>query len=129
MTRRDESGSAGLLVVWTAVIVVLTTAVAALWSGVVVARHRAARVADAAALAAARGAAVPWAAADPTPSEGCTAAARVAAAQGGRLEDCRLLPDGSALVLVSVAGPAAGGPLGLAGGGRAAARARAGVPP
>jgi secretion/DNA translocation related TadE-like protein len=121
-TGPREDGSAGLLAVWAAALVVLAAVLVAGWAGVVVARHRAGSVADLAALAAAR--AVLLGAADP-----CLAAGRVTIAGGGRLESCRLLADGSTGVVVAVDGPAVGGPLGWLRTGPARARARAGVPP
>jgi secretion/DNA translocation related TadE-like protein len=86
------------------------------------ARHRAASVADLAALAAARSAEL--GAAQP-----CSAAVEVAAAGGARLESCRQLADGSTGVVVAVEGPVVGGPWGWLHTGPARARARAGVPP
>lgn len=121
-SRPVDRGSAGLLVAWAAALVVLAAVVATTWAGAVVARHRAGRIADLAALAAARSAQL-------GPADGCAAAARVTAAGGGRLESCRLLGDGSTGVLVAVDGPLAGGPLGWLHAGPARARARAGIPP
>lgn len=118
-----QRGSAGLLVVWAGLLVLATTAVASLYGGVVVARHRAGRVADVAALAAARAAVLGVA-------QPCAAAATLALAQGARVESCRLLGDGSALVVVAVPGPSRGAMLtGLGAVSPARARARAGVPP
>lgn len=117
-----DRGSAGLLAVWAAVLVVLAAVLVVGWAGVLVARHRAGSLADLAALAAARTAALGT-------TEPCSAATRVAAAGGGRLESCRQLADGSTGVVVSVDGPLVGGPLGWLQTGPARARARAGVPP
>jgi secretion/DNA translocation related TadE-like protein len=123
-TGPREDGSAGLLAVWAAALVVLAAVLVAGWAGVVVARHRAGSVADLAALAAAR-AVLLGGAADP-----CLAAGRVTIAGGGRLESCRLLADGSTGVVVAVDGPAVGGPLGWLRTGPApgAAPARGGPP-
>ena len=120
--RRGDHGSAGLLAVWVASLVVLATVLAVGWGGVVLARHRAGHVADLAALAAARSAQL--GAADP-----CSAAVEVAAAGGARLESCRELADGSTRVVVAVDGPVAGELLRWLDTGPARARARAGVPP
>ncbi len=117
-----ERGSAGLLLVWVSALVVVATAAAAVWGGAVVARHRAARAADLAALAAARSAATGWA-------EPCAVAARVAAAQGARVQSCGRLLDGSTAVVVAVDGPDPGWLFGLADLGPARARARAGTAP
>jgi secretion/DNA translocation related TadE-like protein len=111
-----------LLAVWVAALVVLSAVLAVGWAGVVTARHRAGSVADLAALAAAR-------AAELGAAEPCGVAAEVAAAGGARLESCRALADGSTGVVVAVAGPVVGGPLGWLHTGPARARARAGVPP
>jgi len=111
-----------LLAVWVAALVVLAAVLAVGWGGVVVARHRAAGLADLAAVAAARS--VELGSAEP-----CSAAVEVAAAAGGRLEACEELADGSTGVVVAVEGPMAGGPLGWLDTGPARARARAGVPP
>jgi secretion/DNA translocation related TadE-like protein len=117
-----DRGSAGLLAVWAAVLVVLAAVLAVGWGGVVLARHRAGSIADLAALAAARSAGL--GAAEP-----CSAAAEVATAGGARLEACGLLPDGSTGVVVAVGGPVLGGPWGWLHTGPARARARAGIPP
>ena len=114
-----QRGSAGLLLVWVAGLVVFATSVAAVWGGAVIARHRAGRVADLAAVAAAASAASGTV--DP-----CPAAVLVAAAQRARVESCRPMTDGSVSVVVVVAGPAPGGLLGLARTGPARGRARAG---
>ena len=116
-----DRGSAGLLAVWAAVVVVAVTTTAAAWGAVVVARHRAGRAADAAALAGA--AAVVRLAADP-----CGSAARVATAAGAVLEVCRVLADRSVLVVVAVRTPPGGTVAGLDVP-PARARARAGAPP
>jgi secretion/DNA translocation related TadE-like protein len=102
-------------VLWAAVVVVATATTAAVWGGVVAARHRAGQVADLAALAAA-GAALG--------RDGCADAARVAAESGARLVSCGLLADGSTLVEVTVPGPGA-----VPGLGPARARSRAGAEP
>ncbi|MDQ1599211.1 MAG: hypothetical protein QOD68_685 [Actinomycetota bacterium] len=94
MTHRPDRGSAGLLAVWVAAVVVASAVVAVVWGGVLVARHRAGRTADLAALAAAGGLA--------RGTEPCPAAARVAAAAGADLTSCAVLPDGSVLVVVEV---------------------------
>ena len=117
-----DRGSAGLLAVWVAALVVLAAVLAVCWGGVVLARHRAGSLADLAALAAARSAELGSA-------EPCSAAVEVAAAAGGRLEACEELADGSTGVVVAVEGPMAGGPLGWLDTEPARARARAGVPP
>jgi secretion/DNA translocation related TadE-like protein len=81
--------------------------VALTWGSAVTARHRAARTADLAALAAAR------AAADGLPDP-CAAATRVAGASKATVASCEVLTDGSVLVVVEVpllAGAASGGPL------------------
>lgn len=117
-----DLGSAGLLAVWVAALVVLAAVLAVGWGGVVLARHRAGSIADLAALAAARSAELGTA--DP-----CSAAVLVAASGGARLESCRELADGSTGVVVAVDGPVVGGPLGWLRTGPARARARAGIPP
>jgi secretion/DNA translocation related TadE-like protein len=89
----------------------------------VTARHRAARTADLAAIAAAQAAADGLA--DP-----CAAASRVAAASSATVASCAVLADGSVLVVVELpllAGGAFGGPL-AAHVSPARGRARAGVP-
>ena len=103
----DERGSAGLLAVAAAALVLAATLVALTWGSAVTARHRAARTADLAALAAAR------AAADGLPDP-CAAASNVAGASRATVTSCEVLADGSVLVVVEVpmlAGPSWGGPL------------------
>jgi secretion/DNA translocation related TadE-like protein len=117
-----EAGSAGLLAVWVAVLVLAASTLAVGWAGVVVARHRASGIADLTALAAAG--ATANRSADP-----CVAAARVAVAGGARLESCRQLADGSTGVVVAVDGPSGVGLLRWFHTEPARARARAGVPP
>ncbi len=115
-------GSAGLLTLWAATVVVLVAVLGTLWAGVVVARHRAGRVADLAALAAAQSA-VTGATAP------CPAAALVTAASGATLEACTVSDDGSVAVVVAVTGPRGGGLLQWLGTEPARARARAGTSP
>lgn len=116
--RAGDSGSAGLLALWAALVVLSVAGAGALYGGAVASRHRATAAADLAALAAAssaaRGSAQP-----------CDAAGRVAGAQRARLESCHLAGDGSVLVEVTVRVP---GLVGLLGArlGPARARARAG---
>jgi secretion/DNA translocation related TadE-like protein len=120
---QNQRGSAGLLAVAAAAVVLAATLVALTWGSAVTARHRAARTADLAALAAAQ------AAADGLPDP-CAAASRVAGASSATLASCQLLADGSVLVVVEVpllAGAASGGLLDLRGS-PARGRARAGVP-
>jgi secretion/DNA translocation related TadE-like protein len=100
--------------------VVLIGAAAVCWGGALVARHRAGRTADLAALAAA-GAAVRGGAP-------CPAAARVTAHAGAALESCHELADGSVVVVVAQPLPGLGGPGGVEMG-PARARARAGPSP
>lgn len=115
-------GSAGLLTLWAATVVVLVAVLGTLWAGVVVARHRAGRVADLAALAAAQSA-VTGATAP------CLAAALVTAATGATLASCTVSGDGSVAVVVAVARPRGGGLLRWLGAEPARARARAGPSP
>lgn len=124
MTRRSpdsrsEQGSAGLLAVWVAAVVLAATTAAVVWGGAIVARHRAARTADLAALAAAQAAF----SAGPMP---CAAADRVAGPVGAVVTACRLLSDGSVLVVVELGVPVTLPGLDMP---PARARARAGVPP
>jgi len=91
----QDRGSAGLLAVAAAAVVLAATVVALTWGSAVTARHRAARTADLAALAAARAAA----AGRPDP---CAAAGRVAAASRATVASCAVLTDGSVLVVVEV---------------------------
>jgi secretion/DNA translocation related TadE-like protein len=95
---RADGGSAGLLAVWAALVVLTATTAALVWGAALVARHRVERTADLAALAAA-GAAV-RAAALP-----CGAAVRVAREAGGVVSVCTVLPDRSVLVVVALAVP------------------------
>ena len=118
MTRAADRGSAGLLMVWVAAVVLAATTAAVVWGGVVVARHRATRTADLAALGAARAAAE----GDGSP---CTAAVRVARPAGAEVATCELLPDGSVLVVVELGVPVAVPGLNMP---PARARARAGAP-
>lgn len=91
---RGERGSGTVLVLALVMLVGLLLAVAALFVGVTAARHRAGAAADLSALAAA--------AVHPAP-EACATAARVAAANAGRIGECRVSADGSVLVTVVVA--------------------------
>ena len=90
-----DRGSAGLLAVAAAAVVLAATVVALTWGSAVTARHRAARTADLAALAAAQAAAAGL----PDP---CAAAGRVAAASRATVASCAVLTDGSVLVVVEV---------------------------
>jgi len=120
---QNQRGSAGLLAVAAAAVVLAATLVALAWGSAVTARHRAARTADLAALAAAQ------AAADGRPDP-CAAAGRVAGASSATVASCEVLADGSVLVVVEVqllAGGAFGGRLD-AHVPPARGRARAGVP-
>ena len=104
---QNQRGSAGLLAVAAAAVVLAATLVALTWGSAVTARHRAARTADLAALAAAQ------AAADGRPDP-CAAASRVAGASSATVASCEVLADGSVLVVVEVpllAGASSGGPL------------------
>ena len=104
---QNQRGSAGLLAVAAAAVVLAATLVALTWGSAVTARHRAARTADLAALAAAR------AAADGLPDP-CAAASNVAGANRATVASCEVLADGSVLVVVEVpllAGTSSGGPL------------------
>ena len=119
-----DRGSAGLLAVAAAAVVLAATVVALTWGSAVTARHRAARTADLAALAAAR------AAADGLPDP-CAAANRVTAASRATMAACELLADGSVLVVVEIpvlASTATPGGLLDAHVPPARGRARAGVP-
>ena len=91
----DERGSAGLLAVVAAAVVLAATLVALTWGAAVTARHRAARTADLAALAAAQAMAGGF----PDP---CTAAGQVAGASNATVVSCGVLADGSVLVVVEV---------------------------
>jgi secretion/DNA translocation related TadE-like protein len=119
---RGDRGSAGLLAVSAAAVVLAATLVALAWGSAVAARHRAARTADLAALAAAQASADGFV--DP-----CAAAVRVAAATAATVRSCGVLRDGSVLVVVDlpVLAGVPGGRLGL-GMTPARGRARAGVP-
>jgi secretion/DNA translocation related TadE-like protein len=92
---QNQRGSAGLLAVAAAAVVLAATLVALTWGSAVTARHRAARTADLAALAAAR------AAADGLPDPGA-AASQVAGAGKATVASCEVLADGSVLVVVEV---------------------------
>ena len=85
-----DRGSAGLA----------ATTAAVVWGGAVVARHRATRTADLAALSAAREAVAGG-------GQPCAAAVRVARSGGADLAVCELLPDGSVLVVVELPVPVA----------------------
>ena len=98
MTWRGDRGSAGLLAVWVAFVVLAATTAALVWGAALVARHRAERTADLAALAAAGEAA--RAVAQP-----CRAAVRVAEGVGAGVAACDVLPDRSVLVVVEHAIP------------------------
>jgi secretion/DNA translocation related TadE-like protein len=91
----DQRGSAGLLAVAAAAVVLAATVVALTWGSAVTARHRAARTADLAALAAAQAAAR----GRPDP---CTVAGQVAGANSAAVTSCAVLADGSVLVVVEV---------------------------
>jgi secretion/DNA translocation related TadE-like protein len=120
---QNQRGSAGLLAVAAAAVVLAATLVALTWCSAVTARHRAARTADLAAIAAAQAAADGLA--DP-----CAAASRVVTASRAAMASCEVLADGSVLVVVEVpllAGSAFGGRLD-AQVSPARGRARAGVP-
>lgn len=114
-----EVGSAGLLAVWVAAVVVAAATAAVVWGAALVARHRAGRTADLVALAAA----AQVQAGNPDP---CGAAGRLAALAGAVVESCRVLPDRSVLVVVRLH-RSAPGPWGLVVP-PARARARAGRP-
>ncbi|TKJ31952.1 Rv3654c family TadE-like protein [Blastococcus sp. CCUG 61487] len=114
MNLRDERGSATVWVLALAGVLAAVGLALVVLAGAVVARHRAGAAADLAALAAA-GRAVRG---DEDP---CATAARIAAANGARLEECALEP--GAAVLVQVGVPVELGPVGER---RATARARAG---
>jgi secretion/DNA translocation related TadE-like protein len=95
---RVERGSAGLLAVWVALVVLAVTTAALVWGAALVTRHRAAQAADLAALAAASHA---TSVAGPP----CSAAERVASSNRAELTVCDVLPDGSVLVAVELAVP------------------------
>ena len=99
--RRLESGAAGLLTVWASAAVLGVAFTALAWGGALVARHRADRAADIAALGAA--------ATLQAGGDGCAAAIRLAGAQGARVTSCRVLAATTVLleVAVDVVGPAA----------------------
>jgi secretion/DNA translocation related TadE-like protein len=103
--------------VWVAAVVLGATTAAVVWGGVVVARHRATRTADLAALAAARDAAAGL-------GQSCSAAVRVAGSAGADVVSCQVLPDGSVLVVVELPVPVAVAGLDMP---PARARARAGA--
>jgi secretion/DNA translocation related TadE-like protein len=114
--RPTEGGAAALLTVWASAAVLAVAVTALAWGGALVARHRADRAADIAALAGAT--------ALQGGGDGCVAAMRLAAAQGARVTSCQVIDATTVLleVAVDVAGPAAQwGPLPPA-----RARARAG---
>lgn len=119
----NQRGSAGLLAVAAAAVVLAATLVALTWGSAVTARHRAARTADLAALAAAQ------AAVNGLPDP-CAAAGRVTAATSATMASCELLADGSVLVVVEVPVLASASPGGLLGAHMSPARgrARAGAP-
>jgi secretion/DNA translocation related TadE-like protein len=120
---RNQRGSAGLLAVAAAAVVLAAILVSLTWGSAVTARHRAARTADLAALAAAQ------AAADGLPDP-CATAGRVAGANSATVVSCEVLADASVLVVVEVpllAGAASRGLLD-AHVSPARGRARAGVP-
>jgi secretion/DNA translocation related TadE-like protein len=99
--KPDEGGAAGLLTLWASAAVLAVAVTALAWGGALVARHRADRAADIAALA---GAATVQAGGD-----GCGAAIRLAAAQGARVTSCQVI-DATTVqleVAVDVVGPAA----------------------
>jgi secretion/DNA translocation related TadE-like protein len=108
MTEDGERGSATVLMAGVMVLAGFLIAVSLQLASAIVARHRAGAIADLSALAAASGTTQP---------EGCEQARRVAAANGGRLLNCRMLADGSMTVDVGLGGG------GLPGPARASARA------
>jgi secretion/DNA translocation related TadE-like protein len=110
---RGDRGSATVLVLSLASVLVLLSAVTAALGAVAVTRHRAASAADLAALAAADRAL-------DGVGQACAAAARVTLAVAAELESCRLRGE-VAEVVVAVRPPGRLGELG-----RARARARAG---
>lgn len=118
---RPDRGSAGLMLVWASAAVLMVSAAMVAWGAAVTARHRAGQVADLAALAAAGAQA--WGAAP------CSAAARVTARSAAVLQVCRVLADGSVLVVVQAPVTAGGRVAGLrVPPARARARAGAGEP-
>ena len=119
MTRQADRGSVGLLAVWVALVVLAATTAALVWGAALVARHRAERTADLAALAAAGEAAR-------VVAEPCRAAVRVAQGVGAGVAACDVLPDRSVLVVVELAIPRVVPGLDLP---PARARARAGAVP
>jgi secretion/DNA translocation related TadE-like protein len=112
-----ERGSATVWVVALAGLLAALGAAAVLVAAAVTGRHRATSAADLAALAGAARSVV----GDPA---ACSAAGRIAAANGAELETCALLPGAEVEVRVRV--PVRLGPLGVA---DARARARAGPAP
>jgi secretion/DNA translocation related TadE-like protein len=99
--RRADGGGAGLLTVWASAAVLAISITALSWGGALVARHRADRAADIAALG---GAATLQAGGD-----GCAAAIRLARAQGAQATSCQVIDATTVLVevAVNVVGPAA----------------------
>jgi secretion/DNA translocation related TadE-like protein len=99
--RPAERGAAGLLTLWASAVVLAVVVTALAWGGALVARHRADRAADVAALA--------GAATLQHGGDGCTAAIRLAVAQGARVTSCQVIDATTVLleVTVDVVGPAA----------------------
>jgi secretion/DNA translocation related TadE-like protein len=99
--RPADGGAAGLLTVWASATVLAVAVTALAWGGALVARHRADRAADIAALGAA--------ATLQAGGDGCAAAAWLAEAQGARLTACQVAGVRTVLleVAVDVVGPAA----------------------
>lgn len=118
--RPGERGSVGLLAVGAAAVVLAVALGGVVLGGALVARHRAGRTADLAALAAAS-------ATLSGAGDGCAAALRVARLAQAELASCAVLADRSVLVVVAVPLP----PVRLLGGlldmPPARARARAGA--
>jgi secretion/DNA translocation related TadE-like protein len=99
--RPADGGAAGLLTVWASAAVLAISITALSWGGALVARHRADRAADIAALG--------GAAALQAGGDGCTAAIRLAREQGARVTGCQVVDATTVLVevAVNVVGPAA----------------------
>ena len=115
---KGDRGSATVLVLALAALLVLVALLLSALGAVAVTRHRAASTADLAALAAAD-------VALQGPAVACAAAARAAARGRAELATCRV--DGDVVEVVVVQRP--GGPLGRLGAARAIARAGPGDPP
>jgi secretion/DNA translocation related TadE-like protein len=108
-----DRGSGTVLMAVVMVLAGFLITVTLMLASAIVARHRAGAIADLSALAAASVAPAP---------DACERARRVAAANAGRLVQCRILGDGSVLVGVELAA-SNGGPLGPARGSARAGRA------